>query len=195
MSKRSVIKATGLFLLLIVCSLGLVFEFMGDREQPDAASGAEGAVYHLQIVMLEDIKAIIVETAASDRVLVIDFWATWCVPCVDMFPELHEGLLAQGDRVRAVTVTLDDPSREAAAIAFLSDHHALTDAYIFKSDSAAQQALVDGLGERWSNLAVPAILVYDPQRGLVGEFLEGGTAPQIIELVKTLLTSDQEGQP
>jgi len=92
-------------------------------------------------------------------------------------------------------VTLDDPTREAAAIAFLSEQHALDDAYIFKHDSAAQQALADGMGERWNNLAVPAILVYDPREGLVGEFLEGGTAPKIIELVSTLLASGQEDQP
>lgn len=150
---------------------------------------------HLQVVGLEDIKTLIAQTADDDRVLVIDFWATWCVPCVEMFAELHEGLVGLGERVRAVTVTLDDPRREAEAIAFLSGYDALTDAYIFVSDSAAQQALVDGLGRRWNNLSVPAILVYDPGKGLVGEFLEGGTAPQIIELVNTLLASDQEDQP
>ena len=197
----------------IVASVLLSVSGCGDQSPPPqadhqgtpqdvelATQPAEQPVEHLQVVELKDIESIIAQTAQDDRVLVIDFWATWCVPCVEMFPELHAGLVSQGDRVRTMTVTLDDPSREAQAIAFLSDQHALTDAYIFKSDSAAQQALIDGLGDRWSNLAVPAILVYDPNQGLVGEFLEGGTAPQIIELVKTLLasdplTSDQEAQP
>ena len=150
---------------------------------------------HLQVVVLDDIKKMIAEAAAADQVLVIDFWATWCVPCVAMFPDLHAGLAGYGDRVRGVSVTVDDPSREASAIEFLAAQHALEDAYIFKSDSEAQQALVDGLGERWNNLAVPAILVYDPDRGLVGEFLEGGDVPKIIELLNTLLASDQEAQP
>ncbi len=167
----------------------------GQTSNTDPSLTVDTKASHLQVVDLEGIKTIIAESSDDDRVLVIDFWATWCVPCVEMFPELHKGLVDLGDRVRAVTVTLDDPSREAAAIAFLSEQHALTDAYIFKSDSAAQQALVDGLGDRWNNLAVPAILVYDPGKGLVGEFLEGGTTPQIIALVNTLLASDQEEQP
>jgi thiol-disulfide isomerase/thioredoxin len=166
-------------------------------DQPELApeTVTSHAPENLQVVDLADIKNLIAETAASDRVLVIDFWATWCVPCVEMFPALHAGLVSHGDRVRAVSVTLDDPSREAAAIEFLADQHALKDAYIFKSDSIAQQALIDGLGQRWNNLAVPAILVYDPAEGLVGEFLEGGATAAILELVNTLLASDQEAQP
>lgn len=180
----------------------ILLSVLGCGEGPSSSEGvgqdakqAGQLVEHLQVVDLKDIESIIAQAADDDRVLVIDFWATWCVPCVEMFAELHEGLVGLGDRVRAVTVTLDDPSREAQAIAFLSGHDALTDAYIFVSDSAAQQALVDGLGRRWNNLSVPAILVYDPGKGLVGEFLEGGTAPQIIELVDTLLASGQEDQP
>ena len=146
---------------------------------------------HLQVVALEDVNAIIAETAERDKVLVIDFWATWCVPCVEMFPALHEGLVARGDAVRAVTVTLDDPSREPAAIEFLVEHDALHDAYIFKNDSAEQQALADGLGEKWDSLAVPAILVFDAKGNLVGEYLEGGSTDAILEHVDRLLGSDK----
>ncbi len=148
--------------------------------------------HHLQVVALDDIKRLIAETAEQDQVLVIDFWATWCVPCVEMFPSLHEGLVARKGPVRAVTVTLDDPSREPAAVAFLSEHDALHDAFIFENDSAAQQALADGLGESWNNLAVPAILVYDSTGQLSAEFLEGGSTQAILDHVDYLLASDQE---
>jgi thiol-disulfide isomerase/thioredoxin len=157
-----------------------------------AAEALTTAPERLQIVVLDDIKAIVAEAAAQDKVLVIDFWATWCVPCIEMFPALHEGLVARGDGVRAVSVTLDDPSREADAVAFLADHDALHDAYIIKNDSAAQQALADGMGENWNSLAVPAILVYDSGGNLVGEFLEGGSTDAILDRVDSLLASGQE---
>ncbi len=155
----------------------------------------------LQIVDLDDIKKIIAEADAADQVLVIDFWATWCVPCIEMFPGIHAGLVERGATgqdgaaVRAVTVTMDDPSREASAIDFLQEHDALHDAYIFVSDSAAQQALADGLGDKWNSLALPAILVYDSQGNLAGEFLEGGLTQTILDQVDRLLASGQENQP
>lgn len=162
---------------------------------PAAVSAASQAVEdHLQVVDLAGIESLIAQAAGDDRVLVIDFWATWCVPCVQMFGGLHAGLLALGEGVLSVSVTLDDPTREADAIAFLEKHDALHDAYMIKPESAAQQALADGVGRRWKNLSVPAILVYDRDGVLVGEFLEGGVAEQVLRRVRELLTSDREDQ-
>lgn len=188
-------KHTGLILTGIVGLLSLVLSSCGEGSAQDASESSDDGVHHLQVVILDDIKAIVTESAAEDKVLVIDFWATWCVPCVEMFPSIHEGLVARGDGVRAVSVTLDDPSREADAVAFLVEHDALHDAYIIKSDSAAQQALADGMGEKWNSLAVPAILVYDQGGNLVGEFLEGGSTDAILEQVDNLLASGQDKQP
>ncbi len=203
MSNRSAIKYTGLFLLLILSLLSLPLMFMGESEPPapvaqapkPAAETPAAEPVHLQVVMLEDIKAIIAESAAEDKVLVIDFWATWCVPCLEMFPSIHEGLVARGEGVRAVSVTMDDPSREPGAVAFLQKHDALHDAYIIKNDTDAQQALADGMGEQWNSLAVPAILVYDQGGNLVGEFLEGGSTDAILDQVDSLLASGQDKQP
>ncbi len=160
-----------------------------------ASAVSQAVEDHLQVVDLAGIESLIAQTSGDRRVLVIDFWATWCLPCVQMFPELHEGLLALGQGVRAVSVTLDDPTREADAMAFLSRHDALHDAYIIRDDSAAQQALADGLGRRWKNLSVPAILVYDQDGVLVGEFLEGVATEQVVSRVHELLASDREDQP
>lgn len=133
---------------------------------------------------LAKLRSLIEETAAGDQVLVIDFWATWCAPCIELFPSLHAGLHALPG-VRAVTVTLDAPGEwEEKAIAFLKTHDAMEDAYLLSPDSDAQIAVVKGLGERWQDLVVPAILVYDRQGKLAGEFFEGATAADIMAKVK-----------
>ena len=130
----------------------------------------------LPVVGLEEIRAIIAEADRNNRVLVIDFWATWCVPCVAMFPELHEGLVQRGDEVRPISVTLDGPDAESKAVAFLQKHNAMKDAYRMEPVGEVQSDVVDALGQRWVDVVIPAILVFDRDGQLAGEFLEGGDA-------------------
>jgi cytochrome c biogenesis protein CcmG, thiol:disulfide interchange protein DsbE len=55
------------------------------------------------------------------QVVVLNFWATWCAPCVEEIPSLiqmQQGLKAKGVTVLAVSVDADD----GAYHKFLKDH-------------------------------------------------------------------------
>ena len=45
--------------------------------------------------------------AARGQVVVINFWATWCAPCVKEIPDLAEFSTDQGNKVRVVGIALD----------------------------------------------------------------------------------------
>jgi len=144
-----------------------------DDSQP--AGSGQATVVNLPVVQLADIEQLMAETIEQNRVLVIDFWATWCVPCVVMFPDLHAGIKAMNpEDIRLISITLDDPGEfEARAIDFLRQHHALDDAYMLSPDSDDQIAVVRGIGDTWNDLVVPAIFVFDRQGNIIGEFLDG----------------------
>ena len=58
---------------------------------------------------------------ATEKVLVINFWATWCVPCRTEIPALNR-LREKYPDVRFVGVNLDDPENEGAIPGFLKEH-------------------------------------------------------------------------
>lgn len=63
-----------------------------------------------------------VDVATADRPLLVNIWATWCVPCREEMPalqQLHEEL---SDEVRIVAVTIDGAGASAAVRQFLDEY-------------------------------------------------------------------------
>jgi peroxiredoxin len=100
---------------------------------------------------------------ATDRLRVINVWATWCVPCVQEFP----GLVSISRRLDSrdfdlITISVDDPKDEDKALQFLRREHAAvppgarkavdregrkTNNYLYTGSSA--DALAQALDPKW----------------------------------------------
>ena len=56
---------------------------------------------------------------AKDKVVIVNFWATWCVPCIAEMPSLQELYNDYGDKVDFLLVT---PDSKEKATPFLQEH-------------------------------------------------------------------------
>ncbi|MGC9947061.1 MAG: redoxin family protein [Bryobacteraceae bacterium] len=76
----------------------------------------------------------------TGKVLLVDFWATWCGPCTAEFPEFQK--MYRMYRKRAfdmVTVSVNFPDESKGVLKFLNEQHASTKNLIFATNETYDQ--------------------------------------------------------
>jgi len=119
------------------------------------------------------------------RVLLVDFWATWCDPCREEFPNLvrlHNTYRSRG--LSLVAISMDEPESVPAIQRFLQSQGAKFGSY--RQHFNDFEALVNSINPRWGG-GIPATFLYDREGRLVNSW-EGATTYQEFEdAVKPLL--------
>ena len=93
----------------------------GGREAEQAAIAAEPV--GLEMVGADGLKRL--RQNGTGKLLLINFWATWCAPCATEFPDLEATYRMYRPRnLDFVTVSVNDPQERPAVIEFLRNHHA-----------------------------------------------------------------------
>jgi len=91
--------------------------------------------------------------------LVVNFWATWCGPCVDEFPDLVASARAWRARgVHFLSVSADDPKDLPAVRRMLERFGAPFDAVVVVSGDA--DAVISKMDPAWGG-ALPSTFVFD----------------------------------
>lgn len=87
------------------------------------------------------------------KIVVLDTWATWCIPCKKEFPELVKLHKEHGkDGVACMSVTIDGADEATAALEFLKKVGAAFPNYRVDSDTAWL--------DKWNIEGIPVVLVF-----------------------------------
>src|ERR1700722_15740050 len=146
--------------LLLMGLLGFALSPVSTAQEKEAA--AKGKV-ELTTIKYDDLPAAI--PALRGKVVGVDIWASWCIPCKKEFPhlvDLHKKYAKDG--LVCVSVSVDDAEEGApAALKFLQKQNAtFTNYRIFESDDVWQP--------RWRFKGPPAVFVFDRQGRRAGKF-------------------------
>lgn len=120
-------------------------------------------------------------SAWRGRWVLINFWASWCAPCMDELPLLVDAQRRYGSRgLQILGPALDEPDAVAPVIARLGiDYPVMPD---FARGDAAMQALGNTQG------ALPYSVLIDPQ-GRIREVVLGALSRETLE---TMITTHLE---
>jgi thiol-disulfide isomerase/thioredoxin len=125
----------------------------------------------------------------SDKLLLLNIWATWCAPCVLEYPELVKLQRMYGNMAfKFVSVSADNPDAFEKAYAFLKSKHSALDNYIF--DGQDKYVLIETVDPDWDG-ALPYSLLIEPGGNIV--FTSQGIV-DLLELKKKIVENPLLGR-
>jgi peroxiredoxin len=124
----------------------------------------------------------------TGKLLMINFWATWCAPCASEFPDLETTYrMYQPRNLEFISVSVNDPTERAAVLQFLRAHHASHPNRLFAtSDVYGLQAAFDPA----MPAPVPFTLVLAPNGDVVYQELGEANIPRLRRAILAHLPED-----
>ncbi len=132
----------------------------------------------------DDIKGVFDGT--KGKVTLLNFWATWCKPCVKEFPDLLKLQKEYNDLgFELVFISLDAPEElDSTLRPFLSKQG--IDFTTYYSTFAKPEDLIDFVDKNWQG-AIPSTYIYDKEGNLSKSFLGVKSYEEFEKEIKKLL--------
>lgn len=96
----------------------------------------------------------------SDKLRLINVWATWCGPCVTEFPEfVSMNRMYRKRDFEFISISADEISKQNKALQFLQKQEASSKNYIYSGDS--KYKLIESIDPKWQG-ALPYTMLVEP---------------------------------
>jgi thiol-disulfide isomerase/thioredoxin len=103
--------------------------------------------------------------SGKDTTYVVNFWATWCGPCVEELPHFEKLQKENINKpVKVILMSMDFKSKlKSDVIPFVKKHQLKTEVYVVNASD--QQSFIEAVEKKWSG-ALPATLFLNTQKNV-----------------------------
>jgi len=136
-----------------------------------------------KIVKLKEVQSLMTEK--SDKIQVLNFWATWCGPCIKELP-LIEKIGQERSDIRVTLISLDMDLDENPEKVYKFVERKGLKSKVLILDESDPNSWIDKIDKDWSG-SLPATIVINTisgKRAFVGRELKEGDLETLIESVK-----------
>ncbi|WP_425397337.1 TlpA family protein disulfide reductase [Aeoliella sp.] len=161
-------------------------KFVTDEDSPEGAASSAGTESDLvgkpapefELALLDGSKFRL--SKQQGKVVVLDFWATWCGPCIQAMPQV-EAVVAEFEEedVELVAVNMQE---DAASIRSLLERLEVDPTVALDIDGAT--------AEKYAVTAIPQTVVVDKEGNVAALFVGGG--PRLVEQLREVLQREVE---
>ena len=143
------------------CSTKWAYKETGANAEINASEQEPVKLDLISIDRLENLR----KNAGTDKLLLVNFWATWCAPCIAEFPDLQKMVRMYRKRqIEIVDVSINAPDERNMVFKFLNQQHAINRNLLLNTDDSAEAVTAFGAG--WTGGAPFTALI-----GMNGEVL------------------------
>jgi len=160
----------GLFLLFFSVIPGLAQKVAGETTKIDSATMKE-------------------LLTPKEKPLLVNFWATWCEPCREEFPDLVIINEEFNQRIDFIIISLDDPDDiETAVPAFLKEMKATMPSYLLNTPD--EDEAINWVSKNWGG-ALPFTILYDKNGNVSFSRLGKVNAARLRQEITPLVSADK----
>lgn len=155
------------------------------QESKNKMTKSPSAPYKVTVVNFDKLESVIKKN--DNKLYVVNFWATWCRPCVMELPEFMEvnNTYRNNPKFKMILVSLDVAKEaETAVHPFLVKHKIDAEAYLL-DDNKRMNQWIPAVDAKWSG-AIPATVFY--KNGVKLDFRESKLQKnELVQLISKYL--------